>query len=295
VSEATAHLSGTFELGGELEVRRLGFGAMRLTGPGVWGPPQDSQECLRVLWRAVELGVNFIDTADCYGPHVSEELIRAALHPYPDDLVIATKAGLVRGGPIGPNGSGASSVAPLGFPAYLRQQCVLSLRRLDVDCIGLFQLHRIDPKFPLEDQIGELAALQQEGKIRHIGLSEVDVDQLQAARRIAPIASVQNHYNLFARSADRLLSVCEKDRIAFIPWAPMTGRPQAVTDDLVQRTAQRHRATPAQLALAWLLHRSPAMLPIPGTSNVAHLEENVAAAAITLGADDISALGEIAA
>ncbi|MDG4669326.1 aldo/keto reductase [Mycobacterium sp. 236(2023)] len=265
--------SPTFALGGDLTVNRLGFGAMRITGKGVWGPPADRDECLRVLRRAVELGVDFIDTADSYGPYVSEELIREALHPY-DGVVVATKAGLLRTGP--------DDWTPLGFPAYLRQECEMSLRRLGVDTIDLFQLHRIDPKFPAEDQIGELAALQQEGKIRHIGLSEVTAEQLTAARTTATIVSVQNMYNLTMRAAEPVLDVCEADGIAFIPWFPLAAGPLAAADGPLQRIAADHDASPSQLALAWLLKRSPVMLPIPGTSKVAHLEENVAASRIEL-------------
>ena len=246
---------------------------MRLTGQGVWGPPADADECIRVLRRAAELGVDFIDTADSYGPYVSEELIRQALHPY-DGIVVATKAGLLRTGP--------DQWPPLGYPAYLRQQCELSLRRLGVDTIDLFQLHRIDTKFPAEDQIGELVALQQEGKIRHIGLSEVSAEQLTAARAITPIASVQNMYNLTARDAEPVLDACETDSIAFIPWFPLAAGPLAAADGPLQRIAADHDASPSQLALAWLLKRSPVMVPIPGTSKVAHLEENVAAAQIEL-------------
>lgn len=288
--DQSAQASGTFALGGDVTLTRLGFGAMHLTGPGIWGEPTDRAECLRVLRRAVELGVNFIDTADCYGPHVSEELIREALHPYVDGLVIATKAGLVRGGPIGLTGARAASVSPLGFPAYLRQQCELSLRRLGVERIDLFQLHRVDPKFPLEDQVGELAALREEGKIRHIGLSEVDVDQLRAAQAIVPIASVQNRYNVFTPQAESLLQACEKDAVGFIPWAPLSGRVRAENDRLLVQCVERHSATPSQLALAWLLKRSPVILPIPGTSKVAHLEENVAAARIELSNEEFDAL-----
>ncbi len=281
-TQTIAAASGTFTLGEDLSVNRLGFGAMRLTADGVWGPPTDPDECVRVLRRAYELGVNFIDTADSYGPEVSEELIREALHPYPDDLVIATKAGLVRTGPGGWH--------QLGFPPYLRQECEMSLRRLGVDRIDLFQLHRIDSKFPAEAQLGELAALQQEGKIRHIGLSEVNVDQLNAAQKITPVVSVQNMYNLSARTAEPVLEACEGQGIGFIPWFPLASGPLAATDGPLQRIAARHNATPSQLALAWLLKRSPVMLPIPGTSKVTHLEENVAAAEITLSDDEFEEL-----
>jgi pyridoxine 4-dehydrogenase len=285
-TQAVAQASGTFTLGGDLTVNRLGFGAMRLTGNGVWGPPADHDECIRVLRRAVDLGVNFIDTADSYGPSVSEKLIREALHPYPDDLVIATKAGLLRTGP--------DEWTPLGFPAYLRQECEMSLRRLGIDRIDLFQLHRIDPKFPADDQFGELAALQKEGKIRHIGLSEVTADELEAAQKIVPIVSVQNMYNLTMRTAEPLLDACETKNVGFIPWFPLAAGPLAAPDGPLQPIAAEHHATPSQLALAWLLKRSPVMLPIPGTSSVAHLEENVAAAAITLSDNDFETMGRLA-
>ncbi|MCV7170119.1 aldo/keto reductase [Mycobacterium manitobense] len=281
-NETVASASGTFSLGGDLTVNRLGFGAMRLTGKGVWGPPADPDECIRVLRRAVELGVDFIDTADSYGPYVSEDLIRRALHPYTDGLVIATKAGLLRTGP--------DEWTPLGFPAYLRQQCETSLRRLGVDTIDLFQLHRIDSKFPAEDQIGELRTLQQEGKIRHIGLSEVDVDQLEAAQKVATIVSVQNMYNVSTRTAEPLLDKVTEEGIGFIPWFPLAAGPLAAPGGPLQRIADDHGATPSQLALAWLLKRSPVVLPIPGTSSVAHLEENVAAAQITLSDDEFETL-----
>jgi aryl-alcohol dehydrogenase-like predicted oxidoreductase len=274
----------TLILGGDLTVNRLGFGAMRLTGKGVWGPPDDPDECIRVLQRAVDLGVNFIDTADSYGPYVSERLIRKALHPYAEGLVIATKAGLLRTGP--------DEWPVLGYPAYLRQECEMSLRRLRVDTIDLFQLHRIDDKFPAEDQIGELVKLQQEGKIRHIGLSEVNVDQLEAARKIATIVSVQNMYNLSMRAAEPLLENVTAEGIAFIPWFPLAAGPLAAADGPLQRIADDHHASPSQLALAWLLKRSPVMLPIPGTSKVAHLEENVAAAEIELSDEEFETLSK---
>lgn len=277
-----AHASGTFTLG-DLTINRLGYGAMRLTGQGVWGPPADREECVRVLRRAAELGVNFIDTANSYGPYVSEELIREALHPY-DGVVVATKAGLLRTGP--------DEWTPLGFPAYLRQECEMSLRRLGVDTIDLFQLHRIDAKFPAEDQIGELLELQQEGKIRHIGLSEVTVEQLEAAQKVAPIASVQNMYNVTVRTAEPVLDACEAQGIGFIPWFPLAAGPLAAPDGPLQRIAAEHDATPSQLALAWLLKRSAVMLPIPGTSKVAHLEENVAAAGIELSEAEFETLSK---
>jgi aryl-alcohol dehydrogenase-like predicted oxidoreductase len=281
--QTVAQASGTFTFGGDLTVNRLGFGAMRLTGKGVWGPPDDRDECIRVLRRAVELGVNFIDTANSYGPFVSEDLIREALHPY-DGVVVATKAGLLRTGP--------DEWSPLGFPDYLRQECELSLRRLGVDTIDLFQLHRIDPKFPAEDQIGELVKLQQEGKIRHIGLSEVNVDQLTAAQKTASIVSVQNMYNITVRSAEPVLEACEEQGIGFIPWFPLAAGPLAAPGGPLQRIADDHDATPSQLALAWLLKRSPVMLPIPGTSKVAHLEENVAAAQIELSDEEFDTLSK---
>jgi pyridoxine 4-dehydrogenase len=283
-TQSVAQASGTFTIGGDLTVNRLGFGAMRLTGQGVWGPPADHDECIRVLRRAVELGVNFIDTADSYGPFISEELIREALHPYPDDLVIATKAGLLRTGP--------DEWPVLGFPAYLRQECEMSLRRLGVDTIDLFQLHRTDSKFPAEDQIGELVALQQEGKIRHIGLSEVTVEDLEAAQKVATIVSVQNMYNVTVRTAEPLLDACDAQGIGFIPWFPLAAGPLAAPGGPLQRIADDHDATPSQLALAWLLKRSPVMLPIPGTSKVAHLEENVAAAEIQLSNDEFETLSK---
>jgi aryl-alcohol dehydrogenase-like predicted oxidoreductase len=259
---------------------------MRLTGKGIWGPPEDRDECIRVLRRAVELGVNFIDTADSYGPYVSEELIHEALHPYPDDLVIATKAGFLRTGP--------DQWIPLGYPAYLRQEVEMSLRRLGLERIDLVQLHRIDDKFPAADQIGELVALQREGKIRHIGLSEVSVDQLKAAQELAEIVSVQNMYNLTARDAEPVLKRAEAKGIGFIPWFPLAAGPLADPQGPLQRIAAGHHATPSQLALAWLLKRSPVMVPIPGTSKVAHLEENVAAAEVQLSDDEFEEMSRLA-
>jgi pyridoxine 4-dehydrogenase len=269
-----AKASGTFSIGGDLPVTRLGFGSMQLTGPGVWGDPKDPDEAVRVLRRAVELGVDFIDTADSYGPVVAEQLIKKALHPYADDVVIATKAGLSRSGP--------GDWRPLGRPEYLRQQAEMSLRNLGLERIDLFQLHRIDPKVPLAEQVGELKLLQQEGKIRHIGLSEVDVDQLEQAREIAEIASVQNLYNLANRSAEKLLEYSEANGIAFIPWFPLATGELAKPGGPLDAAAERHDVSPSQLALAWLLRRSPVILPIPGTSSVAHVADNVAAAELTL-------------
>jgi len=274
--------AGTFDIGGTTTVNRLGFGAMRLTGPGVWGEPEDPQEAMRVLRRALELGVTLIDTADSYGPDVSEQLIRKALHPYPGDLVIATKAGLTRQGP--------GRWASVGRPEYLRQQVEMSLRNLGLERIELMQLHRIDPQVPLADQVGELAALQQEGKVAHIGLSEVSVEQLQEAQRTARIVSVQNLYNLGNRNAQPLLEHCEENDIAFIPWFPLATGELARQGGPLQRISEQIGAKPAQIALAWLLERSPVMLPIPGTSSVAHLEENLAAADLELTQEQMAEL-----
>ncbi|MER0483244.1 aldo/keto reductase [Streptomyces sp. Edi2] len=277
-----ADASGTFALGGDLTINRLGYGAMQLTGPGVWGEPKDPAEAIRVLRRAVELGINFIDTADSYGPFVSERLIREALHPYADDLLIATKGGLTRPGP--------DDWRPVGRPEYLRQQIELSLRHLGVERIDLYQLHRIDEQVPLADQLGELVLLQQEGKVRHIGVSEVTVQQLKEARTLADIAAVQNLYNLANRSAEDVLKYAERENIAFIPWFPMATGELARSGGALDAAAKQHGASPSQLALAWLLHRSPVMLPIPGTSQTAHLEENTQAARITLTDDECDAL-----
>jgi aryl-alcohol dehydrogenase-like predicted oxidoreductase len=285
-STQPAKASGTYRIGGDLQVDRLGYGAMQLTGPGVWGDPKDPAEAVRVLRRAYELGVTFIDTADSYGPFVSELLIKEALHPYADDLVIATKAGLTRSGP--------GDWRPVGRPEYLRQQCELSLRHLGLESIGLYQLHRIDEQVPLEDQLGELALLKQEGKIRHIGLSEVTVEQIEAARKITPIVSVQNLYNLADRSAEPVLDHCERNDLAFIPWFPIATGNLAKPGGPLDAISTDHGATPAQLALAWLLRRSPVMLPIPGTSSVAHLEENVAAAEVQLTDDEFESLAKAA-
>jgi pyridoxine 4-dehydrogenase len=282
MSTSTTAPAGTLELGGTTTVNRLGYGTMQLTGPGVWGEPKDRDEALRVLRRAVELGVTFIDTADSYGPIVAERLIREALHPYPEELVIATKAGLTRAGP--------DDWRPVGRPEYLRQQAELSLRHLGLERIDLFQLHRIDPKVPLAEQVGELALLQQEGKIRQIGLSEVTVQQLQEAQKTADIVSVQNLYNLANRSAEALLEHAETHGIAFIPWFPLATGELARDGGPLQRLSDEIGATPSQLALAWLLQRSPMMLPIPSTSTVGHLEDNLAAADVVLSADQISTL-----
>lgn len=277
----SAAASGRFRLGGDLDVVRLGYGSMQLTGPGVWGPPADHDNAVAVLRRAVELGVTFVDTADAYGPGTCEELIREALYPY-DGVVVATKAGLARTGP--------GRWHPLGFPEYLTQCVELSLRRLGVETLDLLQLHRIDARLPLEDQVGALARLRDAGKIRHIGLSEVSVDELQAAQRVAPIVSVQNRYNLGERGADPLLDHCTEHGVAFIPWFPFAdgalARPGGPLDTLARSSGH----TPGQLALAWLLHRSPVVLPIPGTRSLAHLEENVAAASVALDDAQLAAL-----
>jgi len=287
-----AQRAGTFSLGGDLTVSRLGFGTMQLPGPGVWGTPRDDDEAIRVLRRAIELGVNFIDTADSYGPYVAEELICEALHPYPEGLVIATKAGLTRFGPI--TGPGPAQWPPVGRPEYLRQEAEMSLRRMKLDRIDLFQLHRIDPKVPFEDQIGELKKLQDEGKIRHIGLSAVSADQLTAARKIAAVVSVQNQFNLTDRSAEPMLDYCTGQGIAFIPYRPLATGALAGPGSLLAELATKHHATPAQLALSWLLKRSPVMLPIPGTSSVKHLEENMLGAGVELTDGEFAELSVVA-
>jgi pyridoxine 4-dehydrogenase len=266
--------SGTFYLSSDLPVRRLGFGTMRLTGSGIWGEPANREEAIAVLRRAVDLGITFIDTADSYGPEVAERLIALALFPYPRDLVIATKAGLQRPGP--------GKWVEDGRPEHLREACEGSLRRLRLDRIDLFQLHRIDPKVPLEDQIGALVDLQRQGKIRYIGLSEVKVEQIETVRRLTPIVSVQNRYNLVNRSSEDVLDYCTRADIGFIPWFPLATGNLARSGGPLARAAERLGAQPSQIALAWLLRRSPVMLPIPGTSSVAHLEENTAAASLLL-------------
>ena len=282
-SSRPVEASGTYRLGA-LEVHRLGYGAMQITGRGVWGPPADPDEAVRVLRRAVALGVDLVDTADSYGPYVSEELIRAALHPY-DGVTIATKAGLVRTGP--------GAWHPVGRPAYLRQECEMSMRRLGVEHIDLFQLHRIDPEVPADDQFGLLAELRDEGKVREVGLSEVTVDELEAARRIVPVVSVQNLYNLGQRKSEDVLEHCQANEIGFIPWFPIANAELAGRGGALQSVAEELGATWAQVALAWLLQRSPVMLPIPGTSGVAHLEENCAAAELVLEDRHIKALGTV--
>jgi pyridoxine 4-dehydrogenase len=286
MSTSIVAASGTFDIGGTTTVSRLGFGSMQLTGEGVWGPPEDHHEAIRVLRRSVELGVNLIDTADAYGPFVAEQLIHEALYPYPDDLVIATKAGLTRSGP--------GVWKPVGRPEYLRQQVELSLRHLGLERIELHQLHRIDPNVPLAEQIGELKALQDEGKIHHIGLSEVGIKELEEARQTAEIATVQNLYNLTNRSAEALLDFCEREGIGFIPWFPLATGELSKPGGPLQQLSEELDATPSQLALAWLLKRSPVMLPIPGTSSVAHLDENLAAAEISLTDEQFEALSRAA-
>ncbi|HEX3336278.1 MAG TPA: aldo/keto reductase, partial [Jatrophihabitans sp.] len=269
MTETINQKSGTFAVAGRT-VHRLGFGAMRLTGPGIWGEPADRAECVRVVRRAVELGVDLIDTADSYGPYVSEEIIREALYPYPEQVLVATKAGLVRHGP--------DKWMPVGRPEYLRQEAEMSLRRLGLDRIDLFQLHRIDAKVPLEDQIGVLTELQDEGKIAAIGLSEVTTDEIDEVRKLAEVATVQNLYNLANRKSEDVVDYCTREGIGFIPWFPIAAGELARDGGPVDEVAKKHGATPAQVALAWLLARSQIVLPIPGTSSVRHLEENLAAA-----------------
>ena len=275
------HASGTFELAGR-PVHRLGFGAMRLTGQGIWGPPADRAECVRVVRRAVELGVDFIDTADSYGPYVSEEIIREALEPIPDQVLVATKAGLTRSGP--------DVWAPVGRPEYLRQEAEMSLRRLGVERLDLFQLHRIDPQVAFEDQIGLLKDLQDEGKVGAVGLSEVSVDEVERARQIVEIASVQNLYNLTTRQSEDVLDYCTAHGIAFIPWFPIAAGRLAEPGGPVDHIAKATGATASQVALAWLLARSQVILPIPGTSKVDHLEENVGAAGVRLTPEQVEEL-----
>jgi pyridoxine 4-dehydrogenase len=278
-----ASAADTVTLGGDREVNRMGFGAMRLTGQGIWGPPDDHKECKAVLRRAIELGVNFIDTADSYGPEVSEQLIAEALYPYPDDLVIATKGGQLRPGP--------GRWEPDGRPEHLREALEASLRRLRVDQIDLYQLHRPDPKVPFEESVGALADMQREGTIHHVGLSNVSTEQLSAAQSIVPIVSVQNRYNLAERSSEDVLHACEQGGLAFLPWAPLGQGPSRLQEgDLLEQIARPHDATVGQIALAWLLQHSPAMVVIPGTSKVAHLEENIAAAGIRLTQQELENL-----
>jgi aryl-alcohol dehydrogenase-like predicted oxidoreductase len=278
-SELSAANAGTIDLGGDLTVARLGFGAMRVTGPGIWGDPPDRDQALATLRRAVQLGVTFIDTAESYGPEVSENLIAEALHPYPDNLVIATKGGLTRPGP--------GQWEPDGRPEHLREACEGSLRRLRLEQIPLYQLHRPDPKVPLEESIGALVELKNEGKIRHLGISNVTEHQLREAQAMTAIVSVQNRYNAADRSSESIVDLCEQEAMTFLPWAPIQ---QADGNSAADDAARRHAVTPRQILLAWLLARSPAMLPIPGTGSPEHVEENVAAAAIELSAEEIAAI-----
>jgi aryl-alcohol dehydrogenase-like predicted oxidoreductase len=269
-----AKAAGTFTIGGDVTVNRLGFGAMRITGEGIWGEPKNPEEARKVLRRAIELGVNFIDTADSYGPEVSERLIAEALYPYPKDLVIATKGGFTRQGP--------NAWIPVGRAEYLKQCVEMSLRRLRVERIDLYQLHRIDPKVPVEESLGALKELQDAGKIRHIGLSEVNPREIEQAKETARIVSVQNRYNISDREHEETLNYCERNGLAFIPWSPVAAGKLAQSDGPLGDAAKRHGVAIAQLSIAWLLHRSRVMLPIPGTSSVAHLEQNVAAADVEL-------------
>jgi pyridoxine 4-dehydrogenase len=285
-SQAPAKKSGELLIGNDLRVTRLGFGAMRITGDGVWGEPADRAEAVRVLRRAVELGVNFIDTADSYGPGVSEEIIAEALHPYPTGLVIATKGGYVRPGP--------NRWVENGKPEYLRSACEGSLRRLRLERIDLYQLHRVDPKVPAEDQLGTLKDLQTQGKIKHIGLSEVSVKQIQHARNIVPIVSVQNRYSITDRGSEDVLEYCEQEKLGFIPWFPLAAGRVSGSESPIGRMAAQLKATPSQVALAWLLARSPVMLPIPGTSKAEHLEENVAAAELKIDENKMQELDRLA-
>ena len=281
-SHLNASVSGTFALGGDLHIHRLGFGAMRITGDGIWGEPKDPEGAKQVLRRAIELGVNFIDTADSYGPEVSERLIAEALYPYPTGLVIATKGGLTRSGP--------NRWAPVGRPEYLRQCVEMSLRRLKLERIDLWQLHRIDPKVPVEESLGAIKELQGQGKIRHVGLSEVSSAEIERAKKTLPIVSVQNQYNIGDRRHETSLEYCAKHKLGFIPWFPVAAGALARPGGPLDEAAKRHHVTVAQLSLAWLLHHSPVTLPIPGTSSVVHLEENIGAAAVELSAVEWKAI-----
>jgi pyridoxine 4-dehydrogenase len=285
-NQAPAKRSGEFLIGGDLRVTRLGFGAMRLTGDGIWGEPADRPEAIRVLQRAVELGINFIDTADSYGPNVSEEIIAEALHPYATGLVIASKGGFDRPGP--------NRWVENGKPEHLRAACEGSLRRLRLDRIDLYQLHRIDPKVPAEDQLGVLKDLQAQGKIKHIGLSQVSVQQIQRARAIVPIVSVQNRYSVIDRGSEDVLAYCEKEKMGFISWFPLAAGRVSDSESPIIRVAARRNVAPSQVALAWLLARSSVMLPIPGTSKLKHLEENVAAAGLKTDANEWQELERVA-
>lgn len=275
---ANASSSGTFLIGGDLPVHRLGFGAMRITGKGVWGPPKDRDEAIAVLRRAIELGINLIDTAESYGPHVSEELIAEALHPYPADLVIATKGGLDRPGP--------DNWVPDGRPERLREELEGSLRRLKVDRIDLWQLHRVDSKVPADEEFSAIAEFQREGKVRHLGLSEVTVEQIEEARKFFEVVTVQNRYNLADREWESVVDYCDRESIGFIPWYPLAVGKLANPGGPLEKIARAHDAAPSQIAIAWLLKRTRVMLPIPGTSRVSHLEENVAGASIQLTDDE---------
>ncbi len=283
MADATAAQSGSFKIGGEIEVNRLGYGAMRVTGDGVWGEPANREECLRTLRRLPDLGVNFVDTADSYGPDVSEHFIREALHPYPG-MLVATKGGLVRTGP--------RAWHSVGRPEYLRQQALMSLRFLGVEQIGLWQLHRIDSKVPRDEQFGAIKSLLDDGLIRHAGLSNVTVEDIVVAQQVFPVATVQNRFNLTDRAFEDVLDFCTAQGIGFIPWYPLAAGDLAKPGGLVDRLAKAHQATPSQIALAWVLKRSPVMLPIPGTSQVSHLEENIQAVNITLSDDEFTALDE---
>jgi pyridoxine 4-dehydrogenase len=285
--QPSAISSGTFTIGGDLTVHRLGFGAMRITGPGIWGQPNDPAEARRVLERLPDLGIDLIDTADSYGPFVSEDLIRETLHPYGGGLVVATKGGLTRHGP--------DRWAPVGRPEYLRQCVLMSLRRLGVERIDLWQLHRIDPAVPRDEQFGALQAMRDEGLIRHVGLSQVDVEEIEAAQAFFPVTTVQNLYHLARRDSEEVLAYCEAHGIGFIPWFPLAAGDLARPGGLLDRIAPRLGASHGQVALAWLLRRSPVMLPIPGTGKVAHLEENVAAAELELSDEDFADLDEAGA
>jgi aryl-alcohol dehydrogenase-like predicted oxidoreductase len=285
--ENVAAQSGTFALGGDLTVHRLGFGAMRITGDGIWGEPKNRDEAIRVLRRALDLGINLIDTADAYGPEVSETLIAEALYPYPKDLVIATKGGLTRQGP--------NKWLPVGRPEYLTQCVEMSLRRLKVERIDLWQLHRIDPKVPVDESLGVIKDLQKQGKIRHVGLSEVKPGEIKKARKTIDIVSVQNQFNIGDRKHDDTVAYCAKENLGFIPWFPVAAGALARPGGLLDTAAKKYGSTVSQLALAWLLHHSPVMLPIPGTSSVGHLEENTAAAAVHLSDEEWKALESEAA
>ena len=282
---SAAH-AGTFALGGDLTVNRLGFGAMRITGDGIWGNPKDPAECKRTLKRLIDLNVNFIDTADSYGPEVSENLIAEALYPYPNGLVIATKGGLTRQGP--------NEWAPVGRAEYLRQEVEMSLRRLKVERIDLYQLHRFDPKVPVEESLDELAKMQKEGKIRHIGISETNVADIQRAQKVVKIVSVQNKYNLTDRAYEDVVDYCTKNNLAFIPWFPLGAGELVKPGGVLDRLAKKHDATMSQVAIAWLLRRSPVVLPIPGTSKASHVEQNVAAAELKLDGSEWQSLEEAA-